>query len=105
MNVYDSRDLVQSFFGKSDIKSLNPFSLKFKFKDLEPLAPNPKQTMPSATNIKVKPEKIYTPNYLSPLEQDSYYNTSKTRNYIDSHSTIKNPEKWNESVVPLLRRK
>ncbi|GAA7262964.1 hypothetical protein HpCK38_18790 [Helicobacter pylori] len=30
MNVYDSRDLVQSFFGKSDIKSLNPFSLKSK---------------------------------------------------------------------------
>ncbi|VEJ24408.1 Uncharacterised protein [Helicobacter cholecystus] len=93
VNVYDPRDLVQSFFGKFDRKNINP------------LTPNAKRTMPSATNIKVKPEKIYTPNYLSPLEQDSYYNTSKTRSHIDSHSTIKNPEKWNESVLPLLRRK
>lgn len=102
VNVYDERDFVQGFFGKSDVKSLNPFSEKFKFKDLHLFAPNPKQTMPNAINIKVKPETIKTTNYLSPLEQNSY-NAFKINSYLNSHSTIKDAEKWNQSVAPIFK--
>lgn len=93
VNVYDERDLVQGFLGKFDKENWNP------------LAPNPKQTIPNAINIKVKPEKIKTPNHLSPLEQGSYYSSSKIKNYLNSHSTIKNAEKWNQSVAPILEGK
>lgn len=87
VNVYDERDFVQGFWGKSDIKGLT----EFKFKDLHLFAPNPKQTIPNAINIKVK----------QPNGASSMFGTKDETSPHSIHTT----RKWNDFVKTKLEDK